>query len=166
MDNSVIANIIIGIFLLSVGVSNVGTKVTFPWTRSDITHPSFTWALQKEDLITLFLAVMGVLIVFSGDGGVAAGSFFIAGAVFSHIMFHLRASGGLVHTATPYSGAGKDTGSLREIYLSIVKRWHPDQATSTEDFMRRNHITALANKAWDAKDATSLEALNALKKGD
>lgn len=58
------------------------------------------------------------------------------------------------------------TIEMRDLYLAIVKRWHPDQATSTEDFMRRNHITALANKAWDAKDGSELEKLNALKKGD
>ena len=59
----------------------------------------------------------------------------------------------------------KERNRVRTFYLDIVKKWHPDHATDYRDFLRRNHIIALANKASREENFSELQKIASIKIG-
>ena len=161
MEAGALGMIVIVGYLVWTGRMGGGPALTFPWRWKDFRRFSMNWRFVKEDWITATLVVMVVTLISAGS--LIAGGLFALGAFVSHTLIHLRTVAELVPTQTVKDGEAEST--MRSVYLSIIKRWHPDHATDSADFFRRNHISMLANSAFEHRDLARLQDLNGLKNG-
>lgn len=145
------------------------TLFTLP-TWDEIKRWSFDKKLKKGDIVTVTLLFLGLApILIAGTettyGIVIVSAWFVIPGLISYILTHLKRTTTLVHVPREKVRQSLSV-TLRELYIEIVKRWHPDHATDIKDFMRRNHITMLANNAFASSDLARLRDLATIKQGN
>jgi|GEM_PF-1393438 len=139
------------------------TPITFPYRLKDFARFSLDHRWIREDWITVVLFVMAIPILLSGEYFYIAGIYALFGVV-SHVLIHLRRISVLVPTQNVQIDEADDTpAGMRVLFLTIVKRWHPDHAKDIHNFLRRNHITALATRAMRENDSKRLRDIASLK---
>jgi hypothetical protein len=145
------------------------TLFTLP-SWGEIKRWSFDKKLKKGDIVTALLLGLGLTpLLLAGATAsyemVIVSAWFVIPGLISYVLTHLKRTTTLVHIPQEEVRPSL-TATLRELYIEIVKRWHPDHATDIKDFMRRNHITMLANNAFASSDLARLRDLATLKQGN